>query len=119
MGLGEGAPARLTAEAPLAPHQDGRPAGKRQVTTRTTGRSLTVSDARPQRGQQAARDQLNLEVELIAHLIDASHRQAIQPDKAANVVLHPLSSELRDLNHREAFRGQQMSLSAPQPRAVQ
>jgi hypothetical protein len=92
----------------------GRPASGRS-RTRTTGRSLTVSDARPQRGQQAARDQLNLEVELIAHLIDASHRQAIQPDKAANVVLHPLSSELRDLNHREAFRGQQMSLSAPQP----
>jgi hypothetical protein len=37
---------------------------------------------------------------------------------AATVVLHPLSSQLRDLNHREASRGQRMSLSAPQPRKV-
>jgi hypothetical protein len=36
------------------------------------------------------RDQLELEVEPAAHLNDALHLEPLEPDEAANVVVHPL-----------------------------
>jgi hypothetical protein len=42
------------------------------------------------RAALGARDQLDLEVELVVFFMDASHLEALQADEAAKVVLHPL-----------------------------
>jgi hypothetical protein len=65
------------------------------------------------------RDQLHAQQQARAGIRDIGDHQPLDPDEAANVILHPLSSQLRDLNHREAFRGQRMSLSSPSTPADQ
>jgi hypothetical protein len=50
---------------------------------------LISNDARPQTG---ARDQLDLEVELIAVLMNPPHPKTLKTDKTANFLVHPLFS---------------------------
>jgi hypothetical protein len=59
-------------------------------TTRTRGRSLTSSKARPQSGHQAARATSSTSVDPVAPLDNAFHFEPLKAAEAANGVLHPL-----------------------------
>jgi hypothetical protein len=98
VGLGERAPTLGAAVAALAPHHLGKPPGDRQVAHPHQRALLhTQLDAAAVGAAGGAREQLDLQVELLAGPLHLGHDKAIQPDKARSVVLHPLFSWLHDL----------------------
>ena len=69
VGLGVGPPARPTLEAALAPHEIGLPPRQRQVAHAHPRALLDLERGAPAaRAQGGPRDQLDLEVELVANL---------------------------------------------------
>src|SRR6266508_7053576 len=59
--------------------------------TRTSGPSFTSQLPRPAaRAATAGRDELDLEVELVTPLLDRRHREPLEPEEPATLLLHPL-----------------------------
>ena len=87
----EWVPTLLAAVATLAPAQGGPAAAKRQISHRHHGPLVDLQvRSRAVGASLRSRDQLDLEVELVAPFDDVRDPEAIQADEAANVILHPL-----------------------------
>jgi hypothetical protein len=90
MGLGERAPASLALIAPLA--SAGRCVSRRSASPAASpaGGPDVERGAAATWARAGARDQLDIEVELVALLPDASHLEAVKADETVNVLMHPL-----------------------------
>ena len=67
---------------------------------------MTTNDARPHHRQHASlRDQLDLDLELPADLDHTGHRQPLDPDQTANVILHPLFLLVRVFDNAKPQEG--------------
>ena len=68
----------------------GHTPGQRQVAHPHHRPLLDIDASATAMAPTRARDQLDLEVEPVAHLKDAPYLEPLHADEAANVVLHPL-----------------------------
>jgi hypothetical protein len=116
--LGERASAPLAAVAALAPHQPRHPPRDRQVPHRHEWAILDAQlPAAAVGAADGARDELDLQVELVAGPLHFGHGKALQPDKAGSLVLHPLFPPAPRSQTTRSLRGAaDVSLLAPQPR---
>src|SRR5205823_2231327 len=115
MPFRERAAADATAKAAFAPDQEGAPAGDRQVA-HAHDRSLLHLHVRPpaRRAHRGGRDELDLEVELVAPLSHRLHNEAIQTEQSAKFLQHPLFLLApRSFDHAERREGGGCSLPTP------
>lgn len=116
MRLGERPPAPLAAAPPLAPTQIRDPSRQRQVLTRTTSRSLTVNDPRPnQSTTPCPGQQLYLELDPLPVIAHAGHGHPLDPEKSANVILHPLFLLVRVFDNASFSGTADVSIRASTP----
>ena len=91
MLLHERAAADAAAKAALAPDKEGAPSGDRQVAYPHQRPFLHLATRPPAaRAAAAARDELDLEVELVTPLRDQRHREPLESEEPAKLLLHPL-----------------------------
>ena len=117
MGLGERPRARLTPEPPLAPTQVRHPSREREipdphpVSLLDHQRPTTTPPTAPRPSQH-----LDLELDPPTMVSNSRHRHALDPDKTANVVIHPLFLLVRVFDNAKPARSSGCLLSGPQPR---
>jgi hypothetical protein len=91
MPLRERAAADATAKAALAPDKEGAPPGDRQVAHPHQRPLLHLAALPPTaRAATAGRDELDLEVELLAPLSHRLHNETVQTEQSAKFLQHPL-----------------------------